>query len=234
MGALVLAWLFVRSPAHRVPVGICLSGQFVCRVAYLLQENYRTPDPRIDLKILGLAFTGIAYALALFRFRMFHLIPIARGTLVEQIPEGMLVLDLKRRIVDLNPAAEKILGVAAVRARGMDAFSGLPLSLTPQKADSEITLGAGNAERTYGVHVSALTSSRGHLIGPEQRRAQGQLIEQQRALATLRERDRVARELQDTWGSCWVMSKCRQRPCGDCFSGDNESRPTPAWPNWRW
>jgi signal transduction histidine kinase len=184
-----------------------LAGQLACRLAYLFQETYGTPDPRLNLKIVGLALTSSTYALALFRFRMFNLIPIARDTLVEQMPEGVLVLDTGRRIVDLNPAAERILHVSAARARGMDAFAALAMSASAGP-DSEITMGAGDAARSYGVHLSPLTSRSKLPIGQlvllrditEPKRAQGQLVEQQRALATLRERDRVARELHDSLG----------------------------------
>jgi PAS domain-containing protein len=57
------------------------------------------------------------YALALFRFHVFELIPVARQTVIEQTQEGMLVLDPVQKIVDLNPSAETILGLPAGRMR---------------------------------------------------------------------------------------------------------------------
>ena len=202
----VFVWLFWRSPLHRVPVALCLCGQLVVRATYALKQARAIPAAPVDPLILAFSFTGAMWAIALFRFRLFNLIPIARGTVIDQMREGMLVLDGERRIMDLNPAAEKILGVRAARARG-----GHPADFLPGFSlgeESEITLGTGNAIRHYALHHSTLNDRRGLPVGTlilledvtGQKQAQAQLLERQRALATLHERDRVARELHDTLG----------------------------------
>ena len=202
----VFAWLFWRSPLHRVPVALCLCGQAAVRAAYGLKTAGTIPAVPVDPVILTFNFTAIMYALALFRFRLFNLIPIARGTVIDQMHEGMLVLDGERRIMDLNPAAEKILAVSAARARGANLADLLPECSLGER--SEITLGTGGDTRHYALHESALNDRRGLRVGTlillddvtRQKQAQAQLMEQQRALATLHERDRVARELHDTLG----------------------------------
>ena len=55
-------------------------------------------------------FISSTYAIALFRFHVFDPVPAARSAVLEQMREGMLVLDLQGQIADLNPAAAKILG----------------------------------------------------------------------------------------------------------------------------
>ncbi len=203
---LVFAWLFWRSPLHRLPVGLCLCGQVAVRAAYGLRMAGALPDMPVDPVVLTFNFTAAMYALALFRFRLFNLIPIARGTVIDQMREGMLVLDTDRRIMDLNPAAERILGVSAARARGADVTGLMPGCGLGD--GSEIELGTGGAIRHFAIHFSDLTDRRGHRVGTlillddvtAQKQAQAQLLEQQRALATHRERDRVARELHDTLG----------------------------------
>ena len=203
---LVFVWLFWRSPLHRLPVGLCLCGQVVVRVAYGLRMTGALPEIPVDPVVLTFNFTAATYALALFRFRLFNLIPIVRGTVIDQMREGMLVLDTARRIMDLNPAAESILGVSAARARGTDVTGLLPgCGLEDQ---SEITLSVGGAIRHYALHKSVLNDRRDHQVGTlillddvtGQKQAQAQLLEQQRALATHQERERVARELHDTLG----------------------------------
>ena len=120
--------------------------------------------------------------------------------------EGMLVLDGERRVLDLNPGAEKVLGVPAARARGASLADLLPGCGIRER--SEITVATGDDIRHYAVHDSALSDRRGLRVGTlillddvtPQTQAQAQLLQQQRALATLHERDRVARELHDTLG----------------------------------
>ncbi len=203
---LVFAWLFWSSPLHRVPVALCLCGQIIARAGYGLRMAGVSPVPHVDPLILSFDLGAAMYSIALFRFRLFNLVPIARGTVIDQMCEGMLVLDRERRIMDLNPAAEKILGVPAARARGAGLADLLPGCRVGEQA--EITLGAGEATRHYAVHHSAISDRRGLRVGAAilldditlQKQAQAQLLEQQRALATLQERDRVARELHDTLG----------------------------------
>lgn len=203
---LVFAWLFWRSPLHRLPVALCLCGQLVVRVAYGLRAVGVIPVLPLDPVILTFNFTAAMYVLALFRFRLFNLIPIARGTVIDQMREGMLVLDGEGRIMDLNPAAEMLLGVSAARARGAKLAHFLPDCSLEER--TEVTLGTGDTARHYALHNSALKDRRGLRVGTlillddvtGQKQAQAQLLEQQRALATLRERERVARELHDTLG----------------------------------
>ena len=203
---LIFAWLFWRSPLHRVPVALCLCGQIVALAAYGLKTAEAIPAMPVDPVSLSFDFATVMFACALFRFRLFNLIPIARGTVIDQMREGMLVLDGERRIMDLNPAAEKILGVPAARARGANLADLLPGCSPWERA--EITLEAGGAARHYALHDSALSDRRGLRVGTlillddvtGQKQAEAQFLEQQRALATLHERDRVARELHDTLG----------------------------------
>jgi signal transduction histidine kinase len=188
-----------------VPVALCLLGQVVVRATYGLKAADALPVMPVDPIVLTFNFTGITYALALFRFRLFHLVPIARGTVIDQMREGMFVLDGNGRIMDLNPAAEKILGVSAANARGACLAGFLP---SWNQGQSEITLDAGKAIMHFAVHGSALSDRRGLQVGrlvllydvTGQKQAQAKVVEQQRALATLQERDRVAKELHDTLG----------------------------------
>ena len=73
---------------------------------------------------------------------------------------------------------------------------------------TEISLGAGTDAHTYTVDLSTLRDFRGLVIGrllmlhdlTEQRRAEARLVDQQRTLAVLQERERLARELHDSLG----------------------------------
>jgi signal transduction histidine kinase len=71
-----------------------------------------------------------------------------------------------------------------------------------------MTLGSGPAARHYALALSELRDFRGLLMGhllmladaTERRRAQTLALEQQRVLATQKERERMARELHDSLG----------------------------------
>jgi signal transduction histidine kinase len=195
-----------------------------------------SPIPRHDLAPAVLSLSGVVVGWALFRFRLFDIVPIAQDRVIEGMDDGMIVLDLRRRIVDLNPAAQRILGWTASQAIGKPAaevFSTWPalieLCQDASITHTELASGMGEGQRLakapalrpakapalrpakapalrdYDVHVSSLADRRGHPLGQvivwheitDYKRAQAKLLQQQRALAVLGERERLARELHD-------------------------------------
>jgi len=203
-------WLFIRSPQHRWPVIIMATGQIVTRVLILRSS------PELDARLLYLpdyVFGYLSYAIALFGFRLFDPIPLARQTALNQIRAGMLVLDRQGRVVSLNPSAEQILGLSTHQAKGISVNDLLPSYLEAPAAiqngaEFEFSLGNGRSLRNFSMAISPLKDFRALEVGrllmlrdvTEKRRAQAQILEQGRSLATMLERERLARELHDSIG----------------------------------
>jgi PAS domain S-box-containing protein len=53
--------------------------------------------------------TAVVLVWGFFRLRLLDLVPVARGVIVEQMTDGVLVLDAYGRIVDANPAAAALI-----------------------------------------------------------------------------------------------------------------------------
>jgi PAS domain S-box-containing protein len=212
---IVLLRLFVRSALHRWPVALFLVSRLVVFIAFRLGLVNRNPFAPMDPTVLTITFVAAVYALALFRFHVFNVVPVARDTVIERMADGLLVLDAKNHVADLNPVAQKLFGVSRSRAIGRNATQVLTtfpnlieLARGPAAAQLELTLNADTAPRCYRASSSPLTDRRGSQLGrvivmqdiTEAKRIQERFLEQQRALATLQERDRVARELHDGLG----------------------------------
>src|SRR5512136_221967 len=212
---IVLLGLFVRSPLHRWPVGLVLISRLVGFIAFRLDLTNQNPFAPMDPSVLVLTLFAAVYALALFRFRMFNIVPVARDTVIERMADGLVVLDAENHIVDLNLMAQKLLGVSRSHVVGravtqvLAAFPNLiELTGSPAAAQIEMTLNMDTAPRCYRVSGSPLTDRRGSQLGrvivlhdiTDVKRARERFLEQQRALATLQERERVARELHDSLG----------------------------------
>ncbi len=69
----------------------------------------------IDLTPFAFIVTGIGMAYAMFRHRLLDIAPIARDIVINGMKDGMIILDADRRIVDLNPAAQEILGFSGAK-----------------------------------------------------------------------------------------------------------------------
>jgi signal transduction histidine kinase len=212
---IVLIWLAVRSSHLRWPAIIMLLGMVVSFGIYLVVNVYPEifgPGERI---LLTMGILSLSFSLALFRFRVLDPVPLAYSAIVKQIQAGVLVLDLNKKAVGLNPAAGQILGRPPESLWGHPAAEILPAELNilnwlekPEMAPSEIKLGSGSATRYYNVQFTPLKDQRNRTLGhllllhdfTEQKRIQEQILEQQQAVATLQERERLARELHDSTG----------------------------------
>ncbi len=215
---IIFGWLFVHSPQHRWPVALMVAGQIVARVIFGLSIVQQI-QAGLQMEVVGIWFTFPMYVIALFGFRIFDPIPLARQTAVEQLRDGMLVVDLQGRVASMNPSAERILEIPASRAKDrliQDLIPSCQNRLQPARGGTELEirlparddLRSGDESRHYLLQTSPLKDWRGSEVGnllllhdvTEQKRAQAQIIEQQRALGMLHEREQLARELHDSLG----------------------------------
>ena len=60
-----------------------------------------------DVTPLSFAVSNLIVSWALFRYRLFDIVPVARDTLVENLRDGVIVLDNQMRVIDFNPAVQK-------------------------------------------------------------------------------------------------------------------------------
>lgn len=212
---LALLRLAIRSPRSRWPVAIMLLGQISGRVMYVLDSlNNRIFSPGESvLVVIGLSCS--VYAFALFYFRVLDPIPLARSVVIEQMTDGMLVLDLQGHLVDINPAATGIFDRPAADLIGQAVVDIMPpdsciemLNGKLECTKSEVRLDFSDDARYYSLALTHLLDGRGDALGhlllmhdtTEERRSQSLLMEQQRVVATLQEREHLARDLHDNIG----------------------------------
>jgi PAS domain S-box-containing protein len=102
------------------------------------------------------------------RFHLEQIIPIARDIIFERIGDCILVLDMQNRVIDLNPAAEQLLGCRITDALGLSIERIWPDQSAPMipfnklaKAGEELVLERAGEQRTYDLRISPITDSGG-------------------------------------------------------------------------
>jgi diguanylate cyclase (GGDEF)-like protein len=80
-----------------------------------------------DLTPIGFLLSGAMLTYALFRQGFMDLVPVARRIVVEQMIDGVIVLDERGRIIDVNAASRAILCLPAEHLIGSFAGDMLPL-----------------------------------------------------------------------------------------------------------
>ncbi len=63
---------------------------------------------------LSLAFAGVIFGWTAFRHHFLDVAPVARNTLVDMMNDGMLVVDVQGRVVDINPVMQRLLSAGTV------------------------------------------------------------------------------------------------------------------------
>jgi signal transduction histidine kinase len=209
---IVFAWLFVHSPRQRWPVVVMAAGQIAAGTVFLLETAGLT-HTTFPAEMLAISVLFSVYAIVRFGLYILNPVPLGHQMAIQQMHTGMLVLDSRRRVVSLNPSAERILKVTAGRAVGRPIWELLPDYPDESLIDAagteiELSLGIEQGVRRYTLTISLLKDGWGFDSGrllllrdvTEQKQAQAKLIAQKQALATLKERERLARDLHDTLG----------------------------------
>ena len=68
-----------------------------------------SPAPGLEMTPLALLFSGVVVGWDILHFRLLEMAPVARDTLVETMADGMVVLDVMNRVVDINPTARRMM-----------------------------------------------------------------------------------------------------------------------------
>jgi diguanylate cyclase (GGDEF)-like protein/PAS domain S-box-containing protein len=125
----------------------------------------------VDLTPISFTVTALLLSMGIFGLRLFDLIPIARHTVMEHIPELVFVVDAHDRVLDANSVAQKILGKTMDEIIGRDpleVFREWPQLLNrfliANETHEEIQI-PGDPPRTLELVVSALYNHFNQLEG---------------------------------------------------------------------
>ncbi|MDS0258995.1 ATP-binding protein [Haloarcula sp. S1CR25-12] len=64
----------------------------------------------IDYTPVGLSVFGVGVAVALTRYRLLDVSPVPRNRVIDRVDTGIVVTDDRDRVVDINPAATRVVG----------------------------------------------------------------------------------------------------------------------------
>ena len=137
-----------------MPLGVVLLSNCVYLAGF-------SPISNMDTTPLAFVFAAGAMAWGFFRYNLLDILPVAKDTIFISLTDGILVLDSRDRIIDLNPAGEKMLGLKYSEAVGVDieqVFKGEThlLSRISKQETAEVTRYIENTHRSYELHVSVL------------------------------------------------------------------------------
>lgn len=173
LGTILIIRMLIRSPhLYRGQSTALLIGASVPWVANIIYISGLNPFTDLDLTPFAFTITGLALAWGLFRFQLLDIVPVARDAIIENLHDGVIVLDTQNRIVDFNQSAQHLIDHSFEEATGQHigpVFSMWPkveerLNKT-QEFSLEIMVGEGDKQDYINLHVSPLLDRRGRLRG---------------------------------------------------------------------
>jgi signal transduction histidine kinase len=160
-GILVFAKVIVESGRlYRKQAGLMLVGALVPLATNAAETVGFLPDSVVDLTTIALTVTGVTFALALFRFDLTNVRPVARDHLLEELDDGVVVVGPDGRIRDFNPTAERVLGDIAV---DQDADEVLPSAVAPD--GDELVVETNGEKRRFRTRSTTFEDESGREAG---------------------------------------------------------------------
>jgi diguanylate cyclase (GGDEF)-like protein len=127
--AVASVMLLSRSGSHRrfyrrqaLIVFVAIVTPWIANVLYLLGF----PKTGFDTTTIAFAVTATAISLGCIRWGLLEVVPVARDAVVEHMSDGMVVIDIRGRVVDCNRAAQPVLLCPVEDAVGRSACEVLP------------------------------------------------------------------------------------------------------------
>lgn len=184
----VASWANIIYSYFLIAVAFVLLARAVIRAKGLYRQQYLTIMAGIGITwvsslIFTLGFdilsnadntpffftlTGLVFAFALLRLRLLDIVPIARDRLVDNMNDGVMVVDKHNRLVDFNPAARNAIPELKIGEPAGNFLKATTLLVRniPQldEIHTEVTL-AGNLPTYLDVRISPLFDKQRQPIG---------------------------------------------------------------------
>jgi PAS domain S-box-containing protein len=131
-----------------------------------------TPIKGIDFTPIAFIFSGVLIAISLYWFGFFDIVPIAQQQAIDNLQDGLLVLDMRNRIVTSNPSFSRISGLPADYVTGKNLDEVVP-ALNLQASDinehdefwAEIKLENKGDPKYYEIKMQPVKDSRQNQVG---------------------------------------------------------------------
>ncbi len=130
------------------------------------------PLPTVDLTPFAFGISGITLGWAMVGLRYLDLVPVPQNKIIENMPDVVLVLDTKDRVVALSRRALRYAHMRPSQAIGRPIRSLFPDYVelierhsTARKVDQEVTIDVAGKQTHFHLRISPLSDSQGRLTG---------------------------------------------------------------------
>ncbi len=125
-----------------------------------------------DLTSFAFIITGLTLIWSIYKYHLFERAPNAFETVIESMSDPVFILDMRNRIVNVNPAGQQMLNLSTGEILGhhtSEVFKGhtdiLDIYQHALNIREEITIGEESRKRHYELSISPLTDRFDKILG---------------------------------------------------------------------
>jgi PAS domain S-box-containing protein len=170
VGAILIVAALIRSPErYRGQAGgliVGLLAPWAANALFQLSVIVWDPTP------FAFSFSGAAFAWSIFRHRLLNIVSVAHDAVIRGLRDPVIVLDVRRRVIDVNPSAARLLGRTTeevIGESGEALLSAWPDVVEQLKrtddGETEVDLSSNGASHPYTLRLSTLLDRGGYPSG---------------------------------------------------------------------
>ncbi|MCP5100300.1 MAG: PAS domain-containing protein [Chloroflexi bacterium] len=165
---LLIKNIFQQTQLYQHQSRLLLAGMAMPVIANFLATFEVFNLPQWDWTAISFTLTAVFWGRAFFRYNLLNIMPVARDAVMESMEDAVIVLDTEKRVVDLNPAAQRLIGRPFKDVIGHSAlylFENSPGLLTKFHAVSSAETEIEVSNKTYDLRISTLLKNNNRPMG---------------------------------------------------------------------
>ena len=160
IGTTILAWSISQTTGELKPVLAVIFTPLVVCIANVFSFSPINPSPWFDTTTVGFAIAAMILDGGLLRYGVLDTIPVVRDRVVEELADGVVVINTKGMIIDINPSALGIFETsrAKISNKSISRFvKTIPLETLLARRQRNIEVSKGKS--AYEISISSLDTS---------------------------------------------------------------------------
>ncbi len=156
-----------RLRLQSLPLLLILVGMLIPNILYVTGHN---PIHPYDPNPLAFLVIGLIFAVTMWRYRFLDVVPAAYRLAFRSVTNGVIIIDERMRMLEVNPIAAKLLGRPREELMGEAIGHALPehkdrLSSSEDEVEFDAVLASEEGERHCEIQTAPLLNRRGGSTG---------------------------------------------------------------------
>lgn len=171
-GTLLLIKKYLNAkPVFKKQISIVLFGAFIPWFTNMLYLLNLRPFEHLDLTPFAFVGTGIVISVGLLRYKLFEILPFVREKIIEEMQEGILILDALYHVIDSNPSMRKLLNISETDLLGKPVFTLFEDTVIEEKLEPksftrfDLEMEKDNEPKQFEVTINPITNLQKEING---------------------------------------------------------------------